>query len=101
MLARQHYGPAKRPKQDDRLVGIPLGNLVQRAVDADSQIRLVAWTDDELPGVSITPHVAQSRVANMIVAQLDYGPLAEPQPDVNLPPTAQHYSRTVTESNSR
>ncbi len=87
LLAQQHYGRAMDAGPNQRQVGIQLGGLLQQAAAVpDSQIRLVAWTDEELPGVAITPHVAQTRGANVLVAHLDYGPLAEPQRDENLPP---------------
>ncbi len=43
---------------------------------ADGELRLVAWTPDELPGMEISPRASQSRYANVVVAHLRYdGPL--------------------------
>jgi hypothetical protein len=39
---------------------------------ADGELRLVAWTNEELPGMDITPRASQTRFANIIVAHLRY-----------------------------
>ena len=49
------------------------------------EVKMVAWTDEELPGLTISPTSAQSRHAVMVVAHLAYGEDAAPQPDVNIP----------------
>ncbi len=46
-------------------------------------MRLVAWTDDELPGVKVTPAATQTRRATAVVAHLSYGPPAAVQMDFN------------------
>jgi len=47
------------------------------------EIRLVAWTEDELPGLSITPAASQAQHATVVVAHLSYGPPAPMQLDLN------------------
>ena len=49
------------------------------------QIRLVAWLDDELPGLAIAPLASQSRHAALVIAHLDNGQDEMPRPDVNGP----------------
>ena len=46
-------------------------------------VRLVAWTDDDVPGLSIRPKASQTTVRTMILTHLRYAPLPEPRPDVN------------------
>jgi hypothetical protein len=47
-------------------------------------VRLVAWTDDTLPGLTIQPGASQSRIRTLVLVNLRYGPLPPPRPDVNL-----------------
>jgi hypothetical protein len=49
------------------------------------EIKMIAWTEDELPGVTISPTSAQLRRATMVVAHLAYGEEPSPKPDENLP----------------
>ena len=102
-LVEQHYGPAAASDQNQQHVGIQLQKLVQQAVDVpNSQMRFVAWTDEELPEVAISPHVAQSRVANLIVAHLDYGPPPEPKRARQFAAAGANQSaQRMTESNWR
>jgi hypothetical protein len=53
-----------------------LGGLGEFAVNDTSsgETRLIAWTEDLLPGMTITPEAAQSQHATIIVAHLNYGP---------------------------
>ena len=46
-------------------------------------MRLVAWTDSELPGIKITPAATQTRRAMVVVAHLAYGPPPSVQMDFN------------------
>ena len=66
---------------DVREIGnLALRGLVLRPGDA----RLVAWTDDVLPGLTIQPTASQSRVRTVVLVNLRYGPLPPPRPDTNL-----------------
>jgi hypothetical protein len=47
------------------------------------EIRLVAWTSEEVPGVRIEPVASQARHASVIIAHLRQPPDREPTPDVN------------------
>jgi len=49
----------------------------------EGEARLVAWSEEALPGLEISPVAAQSRSAAVLVANLSYGDDAEPQRDAN------------------
>ena len=62
-----------------------LVELAEQMHDLGAQdTRLVALTSDELPGVRIEPVASQMRQLGLVVANLKYGQLSQPQPDVNL-----------------
>ncbi|NLX98168.1 MAG: hypothetical protein GXY83_18570 [Rhodopirellula sp.] len=46
-------------------------------------VRLVAWTDQPLPGVEIRPAASQARQVGLVIAHLDYGHPPNPRSDVN------------------
>lgn len=48
---------------------------------APGETRLVAWTEEALPGLKLDPPAAQNRRLSLIVAHLDYGNLAAPKKD--------------------
>ena len=56
------------------------------------EVKMVAWTDEELSGVAISPTSAQLRHAAMVIAHLAYGTETPPQPDENLPENPQRVS---------
>ncbi len=64
----------------------PLIDLAMKN-DHRSRIRFIGWCDAKLPGVSITPAVAQQRVATLVVANLDYGPFPALAFDHNYQPS--------------
>ena len=47
------------------------------------EMRLVAWTDEELPGLTVRPVASQSRRAALVVGHLSYGPEPAPVADTN------------------
>ncbi|MCC6124729.1 MAG: hypothetical protein IT426_07195 [Pirellulales bacterium] len=49
------------------------------------EVKMVAWTEDDLPGLTISPTSAQSRRATLVLAHLAYAPEASPRPDENDP----------------
>jgi hypothetical protein len=49
------------------------------------EVKMVAWTEDDLPGLTISPTSAQSRRATLVLAHLAYAPEPPPQPDENDP----------------
>jgi hypothetical protein len=84
----QQGGPLLRtvsPSQD--LKQTPL-SLIQMAQDVGQlrpgQARLVAWLEDEVPGLEVRPAAPQTRFATLVVAHLRYGFGDDPQPDVNV-----------------
>ena len=54
-----------------------------RTDTADNELRLVAWTNEELQGVRITPAANQARRGTVIVAHLTYGPARPVELDFN------------------
>jgi hypothetical protein len=62
----------------------PLLDLAQQTSGLrPGDVRLVAWTDQELPGMKITPQSPQGRYATLVIAHLAYGESPAPQPDAN------------------
>lgn len=48
------------------------------------EVRLVAWSDDDLPGMRIWPRPAQNTTQTLVLAHLSRGRFPEPQRDANL-----------------
>jgi hypothetical protein len=48
------------------------------------EVRLIAWSTDDLPGLSIKPAAPQAKRAILVVAHLAYALGEPPQPDKNL-----------------
>jgi hypothetical protein len=48
-------------------------------------VRLVAWTDQELGAVSYDPPASQNTVRTFVLCHLQYAPLAPPASDLNTP----------------
>ena len=67
------------------LDGLHLRNLMllARQTTPDDEFRLIAWTDEELPGLNVLPAASQSRQLTMVVAHLDYGPEPKLRRDVS------------------
>ncbi len=63
--------------------GMHLRKLMSLArLDApDDEFRLIAWTDEELPGLSVRPRGSQRRQLALVVAHLNYGNKPAPQQD--------------------
>jgi len=64
---------------------VSLRPLLELACDQASsdQTRLVAWTFEELPGMSIEPGAAQFHRATLIIAHANLDPESPPRPDIN------------------
>ncbi len=64
-----------------------LRRIVRLAENAEDMqpgdVRMVAWTNQPLPGMEIRPEAPQARQVALVVAHLDYGALADPLPDAN------------------
>jgi hypothetical protein len=73
---RESNPVTSRERRDDMLKARLLVRMAE-SIDtlADGELRLVAWTDDELPGMVISPSASQARFANVVVAHLKYGPM--------------------------
>ncbi|HUY36499.1 MAG TPA: hypothetical protein VMV69_27430 [Pirellulales bacterium] len=50
------------------------------------ELRLVAFTREDMPGLTIVPSAAQARQLTLVVAHLDFGPEPAPANDANLAP---------------
>lgn len=57
---------------------------LRRMVLRPGDVRLVAWTDDPLPGLEITPAASQVVARTVVLVHLRYGALPPPGPDANL-----------------
>lgn len=62
-----------------------LAPLVRLARDelAPGEVRLVAWTDEPIAGMHVSPRVSQHRQTTLVVAHLRHAPASAPQGDVN------------------
>lgn len=58
----------------------PLLALAAQDVEPGER-RLIGWSDDPTPGLTIRPTSSQARHTSVIVAHLNYGPLAAPAAD--------------------
>jgi len=63
-----------------RLLELACRDPSQRAGD----LRLIAWTAQPLPGLSIRPQASQESTRTLVLIQLRRGALPAPQPDQNL-----------------
>jgi hypothetical protein len=60
-------------------------DLGQNYQDLDAgEVRLIGWSTDDLPGLSIKPTARQARRGILVIAHLGYGFGDPPQPDENL-----------------
>jgi hypothetical protein len=50
------------------------------------ETRLIGWTDEKVPGMSMVPTASQQRQANMIIVHLEHAPMAGAAPDANPRP---------------
>lgn len=57
--------------------------LLAQQTTPDDEFRLIAWTDEELKGLSVLPAASQSRQLALVVAHLGYGPEPELRRDVS------------------
>jgi len=54
---------------------------------APGEVRLIGWSDDDLPGLSIKPAAPQAKRGILVVAHLGYGLGDPPRPDEKLTST--------------
>jgi hypothetical protein len=73
--------------RSSRFGELALGQLVDLASDGlrlrPGDVRLVGWSEENLPGMAIRPTSAQEVRRNLFLIHLKRGPLPEPRPDVN------------------
>ncbi len=63
----------------------PMLELAQNVENLDAgEVRLIGWSDDDLPGLKIEPSSPQTRRGILVVAHLGYDCGERPRPDVNL-----------------
>jgi hypothetical protein len=67
----------------------------QPVVEGD--LRLVAWTDQELPGMTIRPRASQSTVRTLVLAHLRRGQPPPARPDANLKAEFEPVTLNLTE----
>jgi hypothetical protein len=67
---------------------LTLGRLVDLACEArglrTGEVRLIGWTDRNLPGLTIRPHASQERIRTLILVHLKDGRHPPAQRDENL-----------------
>jgi len=67
---------------------LSLGRLFELACHSGSldngAMRLVGWTDQDLPGLTISPKASQKIVRTMVLVHLRQGKYPGPRPDTNL-----------------
>lgn len=93
-LAEWNASPVLAPaRQEDARVrhgGLARGRLTALAVVVlrdlkllPGDVRMIAWTDQPLAGLTIQPQASQNQTRTLIVAHLARGPLPPPLPDAN------------------
>ncbi len=81
---REDATPTQSQPQPGDLSLRQLIDLAQNAADwRPGEVRLVAWLEEPIGGVTMRPAAAQSQHAALVVAHLRPGNGEDPQPDVN------------------
>ncbi|MFI4875220.1 MAG: hypothetical protein ACIALR_07780 [Blastopirellula sp. JB062] len=66
---------------------VSLRHLLNVAKDVrhlrDGDVRLIGWTDQDVPGVTIAPAAAQRTLRTLVLAHLKFAPLPSPRSDAN------------------
>lgn len=77
-----------KPTAGDDDKSVRLHRLVDLAVKRlrlnPGDVRLVAWSSDDLPGMHVWPRPAQNTTQTLVLAHLARGTLPEPQLDANI-----------------
>jgi hypothetical protein len=78
----------ERAIETSRAGTLSLGRHLDLACDNwplhPGDMRLIGWTDQAVPGVSVSPSPAQNVAQTLVVVHLKYGALPLARPDVNL-----------------
>jgi len=87
-LARQPQATRRATSNGPR--GLVLRKLAALLYDEkqfkNGDMRLFAWTADEIPGAHTDPAAPQVRRASLVVVHLQFAALPQPHPDANLRP---------------
>ncbi|HZL90749.1 MAG TPA: hypothetical protein VFB96_20445 [Pirellulaceae bacterium] len=79
---------SRQPATEEEKGLVRLNRLVDLTVKRlrlqPGEVRLVAWTSDELPGLHIAPRPAQNTTQTLVLAHLARGPFPAPSRDVNI-----------------
>jgi hypothetical protein len=77
-----HAAPAE---EENRVRLYRLTQLAARQLELlKGEMRLIAWTDETLPGLKIVPSAAQSTTYTLVLVHLKAPPLPKPEPDDRL-----------------
>jgi hypothetical protein len=73
--------------RESRFGEVSVGRLIDLASEGiklrRGDVRLIGWTDQPMPGMTIIPESRQVARRTLFLAHLRRGPLADPKPDVN------------------
>jgi len=91
---RRNRVPQTGPGQDAGTLTLrPLLRLAEQTAQMQpGDVRLIAWTDEPLPGMKVRPSAPQKRRLALVVAHLEYGFGEQPRPDKN---TRYDFTRKV------
>lgn len=93
--------PATSRSRAGKNAGVSLWRIIDLACDRlrlnKGEVRLVGWTDREVPGVSIRPGAAQTTLRTLVLAHLQHGPLPAARPDVNMKDDVQETREPLRE----
>lgn len=87
---------------------IRLGRIVKVSTSRmkllPGDVRLLGWTEDEMPGLTITPTAPQNQTRTLVLSHLQQGAFPEPQRDLNvyrdIRPEREIFDGTTTDLNA-
>lgn len=96
------------PTDDAEPGVIRLGRIVKVATSRmkllPGDIRLLGWTEDEMPGLTIIPTAPQNQTRTLVLSHLQQGAFPEPQRDLNvyrdIRPEREIFDGTTTDLNA-
>ncbi len=84
-------------RADSALGDLNVRQLLDLAIDPASlragDQRLVAWSDQEVPGIHVVPAARQNVFRTVVVVHLRRGRMSDPLPDVNTAEEARHLAK--------
>jgi hypothetical protein len=85
-LAQWDESPATSRNRPEKSSIVSLWRLIDLACNrmglAKGEVRLVGWTDHEVPGLAIRPAAAQTTLRTLVLVHLRHAPLPPAQPDL-------------------